>query len=124
VFYPEVVTGEGRRPERRDEKPIDGSRYWPADKPINYATPARVPVRPQGDVPVIVRLVWATHEELLPARAIRWTTEQVMVIAKAPGAPSNAHELICWLRADDVYRTIPRRPWRGAGAGTLNSGRP
>ncbi|ACZ32473.1 hypothetical protein Xcel_3474 (plasmid) [Xylanimonas cellulosilytica DSM 15894] len=69
-----------------------------------------MPVRPQGDIPVIVRLVWDSHEELLPGRAIRWAEGFVMVMLKAPGAPSNAHELVCWLSADDVFRTLPRRP--------------
>lgn len=110
------VTGEGRRPEKRQEQPIDGRAYWPAENPINHCPPPRTPVRPQGDVPVIVRLVWSTHEELLPARAIRWTPEHVMVMVKAPGAPSHAHELVCWLRAADVHRTIPRRPWNGHAA--------
>jgi hypothetical protein len=58
---------------------------------------------------VIVRLLWDTHEELVPARAIRWTRDHVMVMAKAPDAPANARELLCWLRSSDVFRTIPRR---------------
>ncbi|QJW36464.1 hypothetical protein [Cellulosimicrobium protaetiae] len=56
-------------------------------------------MKPSGDLPVIVRLLWETHEELLPARAI-----------KPPTPPYNHHELIVWLRVEDVFRTIPRRP--------------
>jgi len=104
------VTGEGRRGEPRPEPPSPADRYWPARQPINADQPQRgIPTRPQGDIPVIARLVWSTHEELLPGRAIRWTPTHVMVL-KAPGAPSNAHELLVWLRAEDVHRTIPKRP--------------
>ena len=84
--------------------PLPAAAYWPAPTPLNERRPSRVPVRPQGDIPVIVRLLWETHEELLPARAIRWADGCVMVMLKAPGAPSNAHELICWLSVDDVFR--------------------
>lgn len=50
------------------------------------------------------------HEELLPARAIRWTETHVTVVVKALEPPYNQHELIVWLRVEDVFRTIPRRP--------------
>ena len=108
--YDGVVTGEGRRKEPVLPPPLPAASYWPAPKPLNERMPRHVPVRPQGDIPVIVRLLWATHEELLPGRAIRWADGCVMVMLKAPGAPSNAHELVSWLPADDVFRTLPRRP--------------
>ncbi|WP_069385975.1 hypothetical protein [Cellulosimicrobium cellulans] len=82
---------------------------WPADQPLNHEHPEHIPTRPQGDLPVIVRLLWHTHEELIPARAIRWTDSHVMVMVKPTTGPTNAHELLVWLRAADVYRTIPRR---------------
>jgi hypothetical protein len=91
---------------------------WPAERPVNYDQPARVPTRPQGERAVIAHLVWATHEELMPARAIRWTDTHVMVSVRDPAAPANARELVVWLRADDVDATIPRRP-RPAAPPTL-----
>ncbi len=86
---------------------------WPAAQPINYSMPDHVPVRPQGDRPVIAHLVWTTHEELIPGRAIRWTPTHVMVMIKPVTGPTNQHELVVWLRAHDVYATIPRRPKTG-----------
>ncbi|MBD5787095.1 hypothetical protein IF650_12985 [Cellulosimicrobium terreum] len=68
-----------------------------------------MPVRPQGNVPCIVHLVWSTHEELVPGRAIRWTDTHVMVLVKPVDGPSEANEDIVWVRARDVHRTIPRR---------------
>jgi hypothetical protein len=65
-------------------------------------------VRPQGNIPVIAHLVWPTFEELIPARAIRWTKTHVMVLVRTAGGSSN-DELVVWLRAEDVHRTIPRR---------------
>lgn len=87
---------------------LDGPA-WSERKPLNYEMPAHAPTRPQGDLPVIVRLLWETHEELMPARAIRWTDSHVMVVVKPLTAPLNQHELLAWLRVEDVYRTIPRR---------------
>ncbi len=54
----------------------------------------------------------------MPARAIRWTDTHMTVSVRDPAAPANARELIAWLRADDVYTTIPRRP-RPAAPPTL-----
>ena len=105
------MTGEGRRGEPRPDPSRSAEPYWPAPAPINSTRPPDgIAARPQGDVPVIARVVWATHEELLPARAIRWTSAHVMLMVKAPGAPSNTQELLVWLRAEDVHRTIPKRP--------------
>ena len=105
---------------KREDRPALASRTprphelederWPADAPLNHEQPSQIPTRPQGDVPVIVRLLWHTHEELVPARAIRWIDTHVMVMVKAVTGPANARELLTWLRVDDVYRTIPRRP--------------
>ncbi|WP_235915522.1 hypothetical protein [Puerhibacterium puerhi] len=108
------MTGEGRRADREapPARPRPAEEFWPAPVPLNYARPDHVPARPQGSVPVICRLVWSTHEELVPARAIRWTVDRVMVAVTAPEARSQDHELLVWLRPQDVYRTIPprRRP--------------
>ncbi|WP_419707949.1 hypothetical protein [Promicromonospora sp. NFX87] len=86
---------------------------WPASKPLNERQPRSVPIKPQGDVPVIVRLVWHEYEELLPARVIRWTGESLddaaMAVVRPPRGPGIA-ELICWLAIRDVSTTIPRRP--------------
>lgn len=94
----------------RWERPPYAHTWWPADRPLNFDQPARVPVRPQGRIPVIVRLLWPSHEELVPAVAIRWTSAHFMVLVPPLNAPEGADELVCWLRSDDVYRTIPRRP--------------
>lgn len=59
---------------------------------------------------MIVRLLRPSHEVLLPARAVRWTSEYVIVSIAPIGGPDRARELYVWLRADDVYRTVPRRP--------------
>ena len=98
------IAASAPRPEELEDRP------WSQRKPINHEHPARSPVRPSGDLPVIVRLLWETHEELLPARAIRWTDTHVMVVIKPLTPPYNQHELIVWLRVEDVFRTIPRRP--------------
>jgi hypothetical protein len=109
VWWEVPMTGEGRRREPAPPPPRPAADFWPARQPINQTQPAHVPARPQGDVPVIARLVWSTHEELVPARAIRWTQDHVMVMVRAPEARSSDHELVCWLRAADVHRTIPLR---------------
>jgi hypothetical protein len=106
----------------------DGGGWWPADKPLNYATSPCVPVRPQGSIPVIVRLVaWPTGDELVASRAIRWAEVHVMVMLRPIGAPSGTDELTVWLQARDVYTSIPRRPYprrkvRGPGAGGVADG--
>lgn len=85
---------------------------WPASSPLNERQPRHVPIKPQGDVPVIVRLLWHEHEELLPAQAIRWSGQSLddsaMVVIKPPRGPAVA-ELVCWLALRDVSTTIPRR---------------
>jgi hypothetical protein len=67
--------------------------------------PDRVPVRPQGDIPVVVRVVWSDgHEEWWPARAIRWTATHVMVSWLDSEKPrTDRYE---WLRAGDVARSV------------------
>lgn len=89
----------------------DGGEWWPADKPVNQSMPKSVPVRPQGNVPVIVRLAWPAGDELIPGRAIRWTGDHVMVMVRPVGAPSGTDELVVWLETRDVYTSIPRRPY-------------
>lgn len=70
----------------------------------NREQPARTPVAPNGDVPVIVHLVWSDGaEEWRPARAVRWTRTHVMVGWLAEGA---AAEQWVWLRAGDVMRSV------------------
>ena len=86
---------------------------WPAAKPLNERQPRGVPINPHGDVAVIVRLLWHEREELLPARAIRWTggllDDATMVVVKPPRGPSIA-ERVCWLALRDASTTVPRRP--------------
>lgn len=80
----------------------------------NRDLPTAVPVRPQGNVPVIVRIVWSDGaEEWRPARAVRWTATHVMVAWRDDEANprSERHE---WLKAGDVARSVswfvpPRR---------------
>ena len=81
----------------------------------NRDLPESVPVRPQGNVPVIVRIVWSDGaEEWRPARAVRWTATHVMVAWRDDEADprSERHE---WLRAGEVARSVswfvpPSRP--------------
>jgi hypothetical protein len=86
---------------------------WPASRPLNERQPRGVSIRVQGDIPVIVRLLWREHEELLPARAIRWSGQSLddsaMVVIQPPRGPAIA-ELVCWLALRDASTTIPRRP--------------
>lgn len=68
--------------------------------------PSQVPVRPQGDIPVVVRVVWSDgSEEWRAARAVRWTESHVMVawLESTSGPRSERHE---WLRAGDVARSV------------------
>ena len=104
---------EEDRPRAGTATASDLRSPWPAPKPTNHSPPSQVPARPQGDRPVIAHLVWETHEELMPGRAIRWTPTHVMVMIKPLTGPSNQHELIVWLPAHDVFATIPRRPKPG-----------
>jgi len=72
----------------------------------NREIPEHVPLRPTGDVPVIVRVVWTDgSEEWRPARAVRWTSTHVMVAWRDDERDprSERHE---WLRAGDVARSV------------------
>lgn len=72
----------------------------------NRDQPARVPVRPMGDIEVIVHVVWSDGvEEWRPARAIRWTSSHVMVGWREDrnGRRGDRWE---WLRAQDVMRSV------------------
>lgn len=88
----------------------DAGSTWSVTRPRNYEMPAHVPLKPQGDVPVIVHVVWDDREELLPGRAVRWTDSHVMVSLVDPDGPRGGRENYVWLRAADVFRTLPRRP--------------
>ena len=80
-----------------------------AGRPLNCEHPARFPLKPQGDRPVIVRTLWRDREEFVPGRAIRWTTEHVMVCWLTD--PADVRSERChWFRADDVSTTLPKRP--------------
>lgn len=91
---------------------------------VNREQPARAPVAPMGDVPVIVRLVWSDGaEEWRPARAVRWTRTHVMVAWLPDGPPgATPTETWVWLRAADVMRSVTwlvrpeRTPARRTGA--------
>ena len=92
---------------------------------MNREMPEHVPVRPQGSILVIVRVVWSDAlEEWRAARAIRWTATHVMVAWKDDDGDPRS-ERFEWLRAGDVCRTVswlvppPERPPRSlAGAAT------
>lgn len=58
---------------------------------------------------MIARLIWEGREEMVPGWAIRWTSDRVMVVMPEPNPGGRPVERIAWLRADDVYRTVPRR---------------
>lgn len=72
----------------------------------NRDQPARVPVKPMGNVEVIAHVVWSDgYEEWRPARAIRWTATHVMVgwREERDGGVRDRWE---WLRAQDVMRSV------------------
>ncbi len=75
---------------------------------VNREQPARAPVVPMGDVPVIVHLVWSDgDEEWRAARAVRWTRTHVMVAWRPDGPPAAPPtEQWVWLRAADVMRSV------------------
>lgn len=86
----------------------------------NSEVPEGIPTRPQGDVPVIVRVVWTDGaEEWRPARAIRWTRGHVMVAWREDPAQPRS-ERHTWLRAGDVARSVSwfLPPDRAADAGS------
>jgi len=73
---------------------------------VNREIPERVPVKPQGSILVIVRVVWSDGvEEWRAARAIRWTATHVMVAWKDDDSDPRS-ERFEWLRAVDVCRTV------------------
>lgn len=73
---------------------------------VNGDRPPDPPVKPQGNVPVIVHLVWSDGcEEWRPARAIRWTSTHVMV-GWGDEAAERGREHWTWLRAQDVMRSV------------------
>ena len=72
----------------------------------NREQPAQVPVRPMGEVPVIVRVAWQDGtDEWRAAKANRWTPTHVFVSWRDdPRDP--ATERYEWLRAQDVMRSV------------------
>lgn len=73
--------------------------------PLNAEQPARVPLKPQGRIPVIARLVWPDRIDYVPARAIRWTSGHVMILW-TPNENLLSKELTVWLPAEDVTRRL------------------
>lgn len=74
---------------------------------VNEEIPTDIPVRPQGRVAVIARLVWAAEdEEWLPAHAIRWTATHVMVVWDVEDQVGQLRQHAAWLRSEDVKRSI------------------
>ena len=72
----------------------------------NREQPGSVPVRPMGQVPVIVRVAWQNGpEEWRAATANRWTATHVFVCWRDdPRDPGT--ERYEWLRAQDVMRSV------------------
>jgi len=77
--------------------------------PLNAERPASIPTKPQGRIPVIARLVWADRVDLVPARAIRWTSTHVLVLW-TPDEHDVTHEQSVWIPATDVRRRIELPP--------------
>jgi hypothetical protein len=76
-------------------------------RPSNYEQPLDVPLRPgPGGLLVIARLVWPDGEEYVPALANRWTRTHVMVVQYADDGDGRRREVVTWLRAEDVRRSI------------------
>ena len=72
----------------------------------NREQPPDVPVKPMGNVDVIVHVVWSDGaEEWRPARAIRWTSTHVMV-GWGEDNGGRRRERWEWLRAQDVMRSV------------------
>ena len=84
-----------------DTGPVTSSEYRNAVKPDKVPSGS-----PGGAIPVIARLVCADGlEEWWPARAVRWTTTDVLIgFETEPGKPRSLRYL--WLRVDDVARVI------------------
>ena len=72
----------------------------------NREQPSNVPVRPMGEIPVIVRVAWQDGpDEWRAAKANRWTATHVFVCWRDdPKDPTT--ERYEWLRAQDVMRSV------------------
>lgn len=76
-------------------------------RPLNEEMPTRVPQRPMGEIPVIVRLVWPDGVEWRPAFANRWTATHVLVRWRDEVDERDRRQYtLAWLRAEDVSRSI------------------
>ncbi|MGN8245217.1 hypothetical protein ACTHAM_002336 [Cellulomonas soli] len=75
------------------------------DAPLNADVPRHIPVKPQGRIPVLARLVLLGGAFWVPARAIRWTQTHVMVVITDDELTTREH--LVWLRAADVRRRLP-----------------
>ena len=85
---------------------MSGGQSATARVVVNREIPEHVPVKPQGSILVIVRVVWSDGvEEWRAARAIRWTATHVMVAWKDDDRDPRS-ERFEWLRAVDVCRTV------------------
>lgn len=72
----------------------------PREEIQNRTTPDYVPLRDQGDVPVIARLILKNGGEVWrPATAHRWTEAHIHVSFHGRGDTA-------WLRAEDVVQEI------------------
>ncbi|MFS0705887.1 hypothetical protein AB6N23_15355 [Cellulomonas sp. 179-A 9B4 NHS] len=110
------------------DRPAPLSPFPPGRREVaNSEVPEGIPTRPQGDVPVIVRVVWTDgSEEWRPARAVRWTRGHVMVAWRDDAADPRT-ERHTWLRAGDVARSVswfvpPERAAGGPGGGPPGAG--
>jgi hypothetical protein len=78
-----------------------------SDGPLNSEQPPDVPLRPgpSGHL-VIARLVWPDRIEFVPALANRWTRTHVLIVQYRRDPSGRLSEVLTWLRATDVRRTI------------------
>ncbi|MGQ0847229.1 MAG: hypothetical protein ACT4QF_24180 [Sporichthyaceae bacterium] len=76
--------------------------------PLNAEHPPYIPLRPaNGPAPlVIARLVWPDGEEYVPAVANRWTRTHVLVVQYVVGQDGRRREVVTWLKAEDVRRSL------------------